>query len=672
MLLERPGHVVTREEIQQRLWPEQTFVDFENSLNKAINKLRQALSDSAENPVYIETLPRRGYRFVGTLISTPTAESKQESALVVDHPSNSNAATLPSLSVSRSHAALWRVTGICIFLALAAFVWFASRPLPPPRVIRITQLTDSSRVDLYGGLHSDGVRLFFLIRRGHRWELSQMPVTGGEVQPFSVPSSTNVRIIGISPNGSQFAIAPFETRTSDFPLGLVSSVGGTPRRFGEFIVNDASFSPGGTKITYSNSEGIFEVGLDAQNPHKIVGISGSKWGLSWLPDGSRLRFHWTNPPDGHTHIWEVRSDGSQLHQILANWRETDGLCCGHWAADGKYFFFVASSKNLPNSVWVLREPYGLFHRQDPPVRLSTGPLPISNVLPTPDGKRLFLLGNNARSEYVRIDPKTHETHGLLGGQAAAWTTIAPTGDWAVYIGSGDALWRSNLDGSSQLELVGTKMQPAVPAISPDARSIAFRGQLSITSPSRIYIIPYAGGEPVELASSTFPLDTPAWSPDGKKVSYVLDANENPISGIYVLDLATRSSQKIPGSEKCWKHAWSPDGKYLSCVTMSDETILLYEFSTRAWSTIAYGKVFSPLYWSHDSNFLFFQDLLEEGEPVRRLRLKDRSVERIFDCSFLLEGGVQRCGLEGLSPDGFLVFQLSRGDHNVYSLDLDLP
>ena len=64
MLLERAGVVVTREEIQKRLWPDETFGDFENSLNKAINKLRQALADSAEQPTYIETLPRRGYRFL--------------------------------------------------------------------------------------------------------------------------------------------------------------------------------------------------------------------------------------------------------------------------------------------------------------------------------------------------------------------------------------------------------------------------------------------------------------------------------------------------------------------------------------------------------------------------------------------------------------------------------
>jgi TolB-like protein len=67
MLLERPGQVVTREELRNRLWPSDTFVDFDHSLNKAINKLREALGDSADTPYFIETLAKRGYRFLGNL-----------------------------------------------------------------------------------------------------------------------------------------------------------------------------------------------------------------------------------------------------------------------------------------------------------------------------------------------------------------------------------------------------------------------------------------------------------------------------------------------------------------------------------------------------------------------------------------------------------------------------
>jgi DNA-binding winged helix-turn-helix (wHTH) protein len=71
MLLEHPGELVTREGLRQRLWSEDTFVDFEHSLNTAIKKLRRALSDEADKPRFVETLPRRGYRFVGSLVDHP-------------------------------------------------------------------------------------------------------------------------------------------------------------------------------------------------------------------------------------------------------------------------------------------------------------------------------------------------------------------------------------------------------------------------------------------------------------------------------------------------------------------------------------------------------------------------------------------------------------------------
>ena len=64
MLVERPGEIITREEVRQRLWPENTFVEFDNSLGVAIRKVRDALNDDAEAPRYVETIPRRGYRFV--------------------------------------------------------------------------------------------------------------------------------------------------------------------------------------------------------------------------------------------------------------------------------------------------------------------------------------------------------------------------------------------------------------------------------------------------------------------------------------------------------------------------------------------------------------------------------------------------------------------------------
>src|SRR5262245_54096162 len=73
LMLERPGDVITRDELRHRLWPEGTFVDFEHSLNAAVKRLRAALGDDADRPRFVETVPRRGYRFIASLDREPAA-----------------------------------------------------------------------------------------------------------------------------------------------------------------------------------------------------------------------------------------------------------------------------------------------------------------------------------------------------------------------------------------------------------------------------------------------------------------------------------------------------------------------------------------------------------------------------------------------------------------------
>lgn len=86
MLLEHPGEVLTREELRQRLWPADTFVDFDHSLNTAVKKLRQALGDDKQKPRFVETLPKRGYRFIGT-VKAPTPRAAQPDIAAAQPPS---------------------------------------------------------------------------------------------------------------------------------------------------------------------------------------------------------------------------------------------------------------------------------------------------------------------------------------------------------------------------------------------------------------------------------------------------------------------------------------------------------------------------------------------------------------------------------------------------------
>lgn len=145
LLLEHSGSVVTREELQQKLWPSDTFVDFDHSLNTAINKVREALGDSATSPRYVETLARRGYRFIAPVqngaLSQPAAPSAPAPA-AIERPSKPEPALHPELQVpiprrviTRSLFALTQVMYLCFYLAalfrLHAVQAIADLVLPP-------------------------------------------------------------------------------------------------------------------------------------------------------------------------------------------------------------------------------------------------------------------------------------------------------------------------------------------------------------------------------------------------------------------------------------------------------------------------------------------------------------------------------------------------------------
>ncbi len=126
ILLERPGDVVTREELRQRLWPADTFVDFDHSLNTAVNKLREALGDSASSPRYVETLARRGYRFLGTLERADTTPDPAAPAAVADRTAAKSAARtfhrdldvpVPRRSLTRGLFALIQVMYLIFYVA---------------------------------------------------------------------------------------------------------------------------------------------------------------------------------------------------------------------------------------------------------------------------------------------------------------------------------------------------------------------------------------------------------------------------------------------------------------------------------------------------------------------------------------------------------------------------
>jgi eukaryotic-like serine/threonine-protein kinase len=139
-LLQRPGEVVSREELRKHIWPEDTFVDFDNGLNTSINKLREALGDSADSPRFIETLPRRGYRFIAPV----TRDTRPEPALS---------------STSRRIAMVAPVVSLLLLVILGGLLWRSGhRPvLSEKDTLVLGDFTNSTGDSVFDGTLREGL-----------------------------------------------------------------------------------------------------------------------------------------------------------------------------------------------------------------------------------------------------------------------------------------------------------------------------------------------------------------------------------------------------------------------------------------------------------------------------------------------------------------------------------
>jgi TolB-like protein/DNA-binding winged helix-turn-helix (wHTH) protein/Tfp pilus assembly protein PilF len=143
ILLEHPGEVVTREELRSRVWPNENFGDFDLALNIAIGKLRSALGDSAENPRFIETLPKRGYRFIADVSVVDTdARPKRQEPVAEDLPATDPGHKIQGIGLAvapqrRLLPTRWIIVVLALVLSLAIFsVWLFRSQAPAPTVIR--------------------------------------------------------------------------------------------------------------------------------------------------------------------------------------------------------------------------------------------------------------------------------------------------------------------------------------------------------------------------------------------------------------------------------------------------------------------------------------------------------------------------------------------------------
>ncbi|WP_348261056.1 winged helix-turn-helix domain-containing protein [Telmatobacter sp. DSM 110680] len=672
MLLERPGELVTREQLRKKLWPETTYVDFEHGLNSTINRLREALGDHAEHPQYIETLPRLGYRLIVLMENLPK-EAPPPSPIFpkAPAPNVSINAALPAPAKAQpteksdiphpTRRSRWLLAiGLSSAVALpTATHWYLRHPPPVPYITEFRQLTNDGQVKILVG--ADDQRLYF--NQEFPFSIAQVGVTGGDIAliPVALP---NPLLKSVSPDGAALLV----TSMTSGGLWTVQIPGGSLRHLSNETVRCADWSPDGGSIVYSTDKGDISImrsdGSEARRilEAQVSAPCSNEDNVVWSPDSRSIRFAADN------RLWELSAEGSRKHLLLPAWRPAARQRCGRWTPDGRFFLFWSQdSSSLKSQIWAIDERRRLFHRAAAePIQLTPGLVRWSRPIPSKDGKTIFARGTVDRGELVRYDAKSRQLQPFLGGMSATYLRFSPDGKTVAYITSPQgALWRANQDGSNPVQLTAPPLRAELPKWSPDGTQILFDAT-DANGQTKIYSVSSLGGAPQPfLPEQTKGLTEPNWSPDGRKIVFCKGGPADARSDIRILDVEHHKIITVPGSVGLFAPMWSPNGRSIVALDIITGAMRLFDVETERWSLLEKEVVAWPN-WSRDGKFIYFFRWIK-GVQVYRIRFPGGTAERVVDLPGF-HGGLN--SFMTLDPKDAPIFMRSTGTDEIYALTLE--
>ena len=682
LLLERPGGVVSREELQKRLWPSNTFVDFDLSLNSAVKKLRHALSDEAENPRYIETLYRRGYRFIGSVndltlqerLGGNVAGNGGDSGVLT--PAEPPPVLTPThggpgavRSRSRHRRLLFLSGGLAVLLAASLLFLLTRRR--PIRILGYTQITHDGRLKV--NMVTDGERLYMSEEDNEHFVIAQVSAKGGETSILPTPFP-NVFIGDIAPDGSSLLAADFKSTGGVSGLWRLLLPSVTPQRVGTILPTSAAFTPDGNQLAYAVNNSIYIANRDGTSSQKLITLKGMVSDIAFSPDGARIRFDLNDTNAELSSLWEVKRNGADPKPLLARSNESLLDCCGKWTRDGRYFLFQRFHNGARN-IWVLPEPKWWQPRSRVAVQLTDGPLEFSAPLPSPDGKKIYAVGTDPRAEFVRFGGEQIGLVPYLPDTSATDLAFSPDGQWIAYVSiPSHTLWRSRVDGSLPLQLTSNSLYAGLPRWSPDGNQILFMAR-TYTSNYRAYLIAMNGGDPEPLVRNAEAGFDPNWSPDGKSIIVALSDPASPAyTGISIVDVASRAISLVPGSAGYFSPRYFPDGKHILAISNDSLKFMLFEPSTSRWSEFIgeWTGVKGYPTFSHDGRYLYFDTAFTVDSAFYRLRLADHKLDRLFNLRDLRRFHGDLGSWTGLTPDDSPLLVRDMSNQEVYALEWEAP
>ena len=549
VLVESSGRVLSKDELMKRVWPD-TIVE-EANLSHNIYKLRDALGEGRDGEKYIQTLPRRGYRFVAKVTEVHNEDSdlivaeQLRARIVIEEepdPSSSGLTTPEDAIVSRVEKHTTRQD----------FVW--------PLVIT------ASAVALLLMFALGGV---IVLQR--RWAASPLTLRSPHLQMRTTPLTSfpdEELDPALSPDGRLIAYTWKGGANKGLNIYVQQVDAGTPVRLTSESTRDGSpkWSPDGRYIAFvrgsvdPNKNGIYLIPA-LGGPERHLHTTWSS-GVDWSPDGKHLVFSGRPSAEGSTHLGVLNIDSLEVRQLTTPPAGMYGDVGCSFSPDGQEVAFIRHADNTAE-LFVVPASGG------EPRQLTFDNRRTDTPAWTPDGREIVFASNRGGSYSLWRLPSVGGTPMLLEGIGldAHQPSIARSGGRLAYMQQSidTNIWRLHTRGAtgdpdSRVKLIGSTRRDENPHLSPDGLKIAFESNRS--GDRELWIADADGGNQFQLTNFAGPLTSNArWSPDGRELAF--DSRPQGHAQIYLINANGGQARRLTNDAyDSLAPSWSHDGQWL--------------------------------------------------------------------------------------------------------------